>query len=58
MYSCADIPERKFKKTECKTINDDLFEKLLTGVMKLPRYSSSNNTRNRRPSNGKYTRRK
>jgi len=51
MHSCADTPERNFKKTECKTITDDLFDKLLTGVVKLPRYRNSINTRNNRDSN-------
>jgi hypothetical protein len=58
MHSCADAPSMKFKKTECKTIPDNLFEKLLTDVVKLPKYSNSSNTRNKRSTNGKYTRRK
>lgn len=58
MHSCADTPERNFKKTECKTIADDLFDKLLTDIVKMPRYRNSINTRNNRPSTRKYTRRK
>lgn len=39
LHSCDDTVPRKFKKTEYKTITEEIFENLMTGVTKPIKYN-------------------
>lgn len=39
IHSWADIPSRKFKKTECKTMTDELFDDLVSVVSNPLKYN-------------------
>lgn len=47
VQTCADTPTRPFKKTQCKTIHEDLFENLLSNVTKPLKYNRRHTVKRR-----------
>ena len=47
IHTCADAQTRQFKKTEYKTITEDLFENLMTGVTKPLKYNRRHTVKRR-----------